>query len=237
MHHVTHRGKHANIRSSGRPIAASNVCDEPSATSCLRTLPLPALPRSTLKADGFPLRHPLPFECNRFLKAGYINQAFACDTREEGQMLTFYFDLEGQGLVQEDLVGLDFECLETAYVATCDTITVQAADMIGERRNPFDYTYVIRDERGAAVMEVPFTDLLSGRSVRSIPKSDVEPRAAQKCTDAQTMLETSSAVRNRARQARAKAEQARLRSHVAVAKAQARLSELHWTRMQRLHVD
>jgi len=56
--------------------------------------------------------------------------------------------------------SVPFESVEAAYLDVCAAIPDAAADLLRERINPFHCVFLISDESGALLMEVPLSELL-----------------------------------------------------------------------------
>lgn len=138
-------------------------------------------------------------------------------------MPNFYFNLHRPDRTEEDNLGMSFHSLEEAYLAVYETMEIQAGDIIASRGNPFDCAYVISDERGVALMDIPFADLLSGKNMRVRPRADAIPKKAQNLLDKSRRLRAASDnALGRARRTRANAELALSRSQNVIAGLAAR---------------
>lgn len=83
----------------------------------------------------------------------------------------------GDGTVR--LLGdLGFASVEDAYLDACAAIPEAAGEELRARRNPFHCAFLIADQAGTVLLEVPFTDLLlPSERVPARPRPAPEPRA------------------------------------------------------------
>ena len=63
--------------------------------------------------------------------------------------------------VEPDDIGVEFRDLHHAYLEVCKAIPDIARDLLAEGRDPLACTYIICDEDGRPLMDVPFEDVLS----------------------------------------------------------------------------
>lgn len=105
-------------------------------------------------------------------------------------MPLFFFHLrtpEGLDLGDE---GLSFPDLDTAYLNACEAIPAMTAEFMARGSNPLAYSFVIADEAGQALLEVPFDECLRGRRSARTRQHDRFRRLSQEIAD---MIETARA--------------------------------------------
>lgn len=73
----------------------------------------------------------------------------------------YFFHLKTPKQLERDDVGIVCENLEAAYLTVCRTIPDVAGDVLRERQNPMECSYIIADEKGMTMFEVPFFELVA----------------------------------------------------------------------------
>lgn len=82
-------------------------------------------------------------------------------------MPLFFFDLVTPTEVERDLMGLSFVSLDEAYLSASQAALEIAIDMLRKRENPSRYQFAVRNEHGAVVLELPFSEVLQpGRAAK-----------------------------------------------------------------------
>lgn len=75
--------------------------------------------------------------------------------------------------------------LDQAYLDICAAIPDAVAELMRQRRDPFTYAFVLTDEAGAEIIEVPLSELLPGTAGRrGSPAPDLEPGRGDRLADA-----------------------------------------------------
>jgi hypothetical protein len=75
-------------------------------------------------------------------------------------MRKFFIHLEVDGTLQRDEKGIFCEAPELAYLHACCAIPDVAAEMLRHRRDPMACRFVIENERGEEMFEVPFDEVV-----------------------------------------------------------------------------
>ena len=75
--------------------------------------------------------------------------------------MLFFFHLRTAEGIERDEVGLSLESLDLAYLSVCDTIPAAAAELLRGRQDPMACAYLIHDEAGRLLIEVPFAELVA----------------------------------------------------------------------------
>jgi hypothetical protein len=93
--------------------------------------------------------------------------------------MLFFFHLRTAEGVERDEVGLSLESLDSAYLSACDTIPAAAAELLRARQDPMACAYLIHDEAGRLLIEVPFAELVAPRPGTSVPAGDRRRRGEE----------------------------------------------------------
>ena len=85
--------------------------------------------------------------------------------------MIFFFHLRTADGVERDEVGVGLDSIEAAYLCVCETIPIAAAELLRAHQDPMACAFLIHDEAGRLLMEVPFTELVAARpaDVRTAP--------------------------------------------------------------------
>ena len=78
-------------------------------------------------------------------------------------MPRFFFDFTSDGITTRDEVGLDFVCLEDAYLDACRAAREMGVEKFRRRQNPFNDAFEILDGERRPLMEVPFEEVVGNR--------------------------------------------------------------------------
>jgi hypothetical protein len=89
--------------------------------------------------------------------------------------MIFFFHLRTAAGVERDEVGLGLDSLEAAYLSVCETIPAAAAEMLRARQDPMASAYLIHDEAGRLLIEVPFAEVVARTTAK--PVGTVPPAA------------------------------------------------------------
>jgi hypothetical protein len=82
----------------------------------------------------------------------------------------YYVSLRIADRIEPAFDMLSFNSLEEAYLDACAAIPDTAADLLRKRRNPFRCAYIISDESGRFLLNIPFHEVL--------PPSERDDRSA-----------------------------------------------------------
>jgi hypothetical protein len=79
-------------------------------------------------------------------------------------MPRYFFHLDTPRGLERDDIGLDFAGPDDAYLEACRAIPELTADILRDRGRPTDCTFLIADEAGDILLQIPFTELVAGRA-------------------------------------------------------------------------
>ncbi|MHC2103768.1 MULTISPECIES: hypothetical protein [unclassified Methylobacterium] len=100
-------------------------------------------------------------------------------------MPLFYFHLRTPTGLDPDEDGLTMPNIETAYLEACASIPDMAIDLIREGLSPMPYAFVITNEAGEILMEIPFAERLRDPQRQIRPKQTTRARRlSQEIADA-----------------------------------------------------
>jgi hypothetical protein len=88
-------------------------------------------------------------------------------------MPVFFFDLCARGHLEADEAGLEFASAEAAYLEACAAIPGLTAELLRIGDNPKGYAFVVTDEAGRVLFEIPFHEIIH----REIASGRSRPRA------------------------------------------------------------
>ena len=91
-------------------------------------------------------------------------------------MPRFFFDFSSGGTVVADDVGTEFPSLEEAYLDACRSALEMSFEKLRIRNDPNLDSVEILDAQGQSLMQVPFSDVLRPKPLRSPGRQD-------QCTD------------------------------------------------------
>ena len=75
-------------------------------------------------------------------------------------MRRFFIHLDMDGTMQRDGIGLLYEAPELAYLHACRAIPELAAAMLRARQDPMRCRFLIENEQGEEMFEVPFSEVI-----------------------------------------------------------------------------
>jgi hypothetical protein len=75
-------------------------------------------------------------------------------------MRRFFIYLNVDGALQRDEIGLLYEAPELAYLHACRAIPDLAAAMLRARQDPMRCRFLIENEQGEEMFEVPFSEVI-----------------------------------------------------------------------------
>ena len=75
-------------------------------------------------------------------------------------MPLYFFDLASPGVLEIDEIGSDFADIHDAYLDACRAVLEISVEMVRARLDPTRHRIEIRDERGRALIDIPFTEML-----------------------------------------------------------------------------
>ena len=75
-------------------------------------------------------------------------------------MAKFFIHLEVDGVMRRDAVGIRCEGPELAYLQACRAIPDLAAQMLRHRRDPMACRFLIENEKGEEMFDVPFDEVV-----------------------------------------------------------------------------
>jgi hypothetical protein len=82
-------------------------------------------------------------------------------------MPQFYFDFHGFGGVDRDGMGMEFENVETAYLAAFRAAQEMWSELLIQREDPRRCSFNIRDDQDRVVFVIPFSETLDACFDRS----------------------------------------------------------------------
>jgi hypothetical protein len=85
-------------------------------------------------------------------------------------MARYHFNFRDGDTLDVDDVGIEFENVEEAYLAAYHAIGEMLPERISARRDPLDCAFEITDHRGAALITVPFSEVLERGGKPAAPK-------------------------------------------------------------------
>ena len=92
-------------------------------------------------------------------------------------MPRFFFDLHTPEGLESDKLGLLFDTLDDAYLNANQAALEITIDLLSERRDVSRYRFEIRDESGAVMTDIPFTEVLNiGRPSKPCGVAEVHDR-------------------------------------------------------------
>lgn len=77
-------------------------------------------------------------------------------------MPVFFFDVCVRGRLEPDEVGLELPSAEAAYLEACAAIPGLTAELLRAGDQPRGYAFVVADEAGRILFEIPFDEILDG---------------------------------------------------------------------------
>lgn len=122
-------------------------------------------------------------------------------------MPLFYFHLRTPAGLDPDEDGLTMPNIETAYLEACASIPDMAIDLIREGLSPMPYAFVITNEAGEILMEIPFAERL--RDPRRQIRPNQTTRARRLSQEVADAIGAARATAQRAREILARAARAR----------------------------
>ena len=72
----------------------------------------------------------------------------------------FFIHLETDGTLTRDEIGLLYETPELAYLQACRAIPELAAAMLRARQDPMRCRFLIENDKGEEMFEVPFSEVI-----------------------------------------------------------------------------
>lgn len=75
-------------------------------------------------------------------------------------MRKFFIHLDMDGTMQRDDIGLPCEAPELAYLHACRAIPELAAAVLRARKDPMRCRFLIENEKGEEMFEVPFSEVV-----------------------------------------------------------------------------
>lgn len=84
-------------------------------------------------------------------------------------MPLYHFHLRTADGLERDDVGSEFAGIEAAYLQACETIPEMMAGLMEAGRDPLRCSFEIADADGRILIEVPFTERLTGQGRRPRP--------------------------------------------------------------------
>jgi hypothetical protein len=75
-------------------------------------------------------------------------------------MRRFFIYLDMDGTLQRDGIGLLYEAPELAYLHACCAIPDLAAAMLRARQDPMRCHFLIENEQGEEMFDVPFSEVI-----------------------------------------------------------------------------
>jgi len=75
-------------------------------------------------------------------------------------MRRFFIHLDVDGIFQRDQIGLLCEAPELVYLHACRAIPDLAAAMLRARQNPMLCRFLIENEKGEEMFDVPFSEVI-----------------------------------------------------------------------------
>ncbi|WP_409187737.1 DUF6894 family protein [Bradyrhizobium sp. RDM4] len=87
-------------------------------------------------------------------------------------MPRFFFDFSSGGTVVADDVGTEFPSLEEAYLDACQSALEISFEKLRIRNDPNLDSVEILDARRQPLMQVPFSDVLRPKPLRSLARHD-----------------------------------------------------------------
>jgi hypothetical protein len=75
-------------------------------------------------------------------------------------MRRFFIHLDMDGTLQRDLIGLLYEAPELAYLQACRAIPDLAAAMLRARQDPMRCRFLIENDKGEEMFDVPFSEVI-----------------------------------------------------------------------------
>lgn len=88
-------------------------------------------------------------------------------------MARYYFHLWNGSKFEIDDVGVELAVAEHAYLEACTAAREIARDLARTHEDAAPYTYLVLDQRGRTVFEVPFAEVLAPE-VKTQPKASLE---------------------------------------------------------------
>ncbi len=75
-------------------------------------------------------------------------------------MPVYFFDVYARGRLEADEAGLELANAEAAYLEACAAIPRLTAELLRVGDHPRGYAFVVADEAGRVLFEIPFHEVL-----------------------------------------------------------------------------
>ena len=75
-------------------------------------------------------------------------------------MPVFFFDVCARGRLEADDTGLNLASAEAAYLEACAAVPGLTAELLRAGEHPRGYAFVVADEAGRVLFEIPFQEIL-----------------------------------------------------------------------------
>ncbi len=75
-------------------------------------------------------------------------------------MRRFFIHLDMDGTLTRDVIGIPLEAPELAYLRACRAIPDLAAEMLRARKDPMRCRFLIENDKGEEMFEVPFSEVI-----------------------------------------------------------------------------
>lgn len=75
-------------------------------------------------------------------------------------MPVYFFDVCARGRLEADETGLELASAEAAFLEACAAIPGLTAELLRAGDHPSEYAFVVADEAGRVLFEIPFQEVL-----------------------------------------------------------------------------